>query len=437
MRVGTGRVFAVGLAATAALMIGHVRADTWKIDSISALPPIPLSDFVQETTGVTVANDHGILLGGIGSDLWHGPGDGPGVYWMLTDRGPNGQIKVSGSNRRTFPVPEFTPTILQVQAHYGTIDILQAIPLTGTDGAPINGLSNTTRDEKPYDCTATTVLPYDANGLDTEGLVRTPDGHFWLADEYSPSILHVDADGRILKRFMPAGLTPPTDPTLYDSVGALPDIYGLRKSNRGFEGLALAPDNRTLFAILQSPLSNPTKAAGDVSRTTRLLAFDTVTESVIAEYAYRLQPSTEFGETEPAEMKLSGVVALDQHRLLVLERTDKVAKLFTVNLRGATNLLETVWDALSTVPSLEQLTDVELANAGVNAVPKELVITLDSASGFPGKIEGVTVLDGRTIAIANDNDFGIGSSDMAKDCELIDSGVKSTIQTIRLDRAIK
>jgi hypothetical protein len=36
--------------------------------------------------------DHGIALGGVGSDLY--PADAPDEYWMITDRGPNGQVKL-------------------------------------------------------------------------------------------------------------------------------------------------------------------------------------------------------------------------------------------------------------------------------------------------------------------------------------------------------
>ena len=75
------------------------------------LPPTPLAAVEPQ-----IQNDRNILLGGIGSDIWHGAGDAPDQLWMVTDRGPNGQVAVKGKNRRTFPVPDFTPAILHVQA---------------------------------------------------------------------------------------------------------------------------------------------------------------------------------------------------------------------------------------------------------------------------------------------------------------------------------
>ena len=123
----------------------------------------------------------------------------------------------------------------------------------------MGGLSNLdVKDEPPYDYQAETQLPYNVNGLDTEGLVRLKNGDFWVAEEYSPSILKVDPSGKVVKRFVPQGLELPGAD--YPIVEALPAVYGKRKINRGFEGLALSPDEKTLFLVLQSPLLNPDAA---------------------------------------------------------------------------------------------------------------------------------------------------------------------------------
>jgi hypothetical protein len=421
---------------TLALSIG-LSAEGNKGKTTFTLPNVRLSTFLEQHLGLTDVNDHGIDLGGVGSDLWHGPGDGPGIYWMITDRGPNGQIKVAGKNRRTFPVPEFTPFILQVKAENGVLTILQAIPITGFAPVGVTGLSNNTRDEVPFDCSAQVALPFNQHGLDSEGLVRTTDGTFWVADEYSPSILKIEASGKVLARFVPFGLTPATVTSGYQTIEALPAILGLRKINRGFEGLALSPDQRTLYAVVQSPLSNPSKAVGDASRNTRIIAFDIASQTVIGEYVYRLQPSTEFGETDPAEMKVSSMAMLDQHRTLVLERTDKVAKIYEVDLRSASDILGSSWDSTSTIPALEGLDETGLAQGGVRTLSKNLVAVLDSADGYPQKIEGMTVLDGKTIAVANDNDFGLGTFTADASCTLIDSGIRSTLIVLPLDKPLK
>lgn len=82
--------------------------------------------------------------------------------------------------------------------------------------------------------------------------------------------------------------------------------------------------------------------------------------------------------------------------------------------------------------------DGALEAAGITPLPKEFILTLDSTQGFPQKIEGLTVLDGKTIAIANDNDFGVGSfADPTGACTLEDSGLKSQIIVLRLDQPLK
>ena len=239
----------------------------------------------------------------------------------------------------------------------------------------------------------------------------------------------------------------------------MPKLYGLkRKLNRGFEGIGLSPNEKTLYIALQSPLANPDTAIGNDSRNTRILAFDVVSEKVVAEYVYRFQftgpgnNDDEFdvldesgvplpdnaGRARPRDMKISALAILDEHRMLVLERTDLRAKVYRVDLRKATSILGTVWDDVSKpAPSLEALNaDGALELNGITPLPKSFVVTFDSTQGFPQKIEGLTVLDGKTIAIANDNDFGVGSFSGAS-CLLDDSGRESQIIVIRLDKPLK
>jgi hypothetical protein len=432
----------------------------WKAPGTYQLADVPLSGFLRETLpALGPVDDHGIDLGGIGSDLWRDRDDCAGEYWMLTDRGPNGE------NPRTFPVLEFTPHILRVRTCDGRIEALDAIPITGKHGSRdgVTGLANADNTVGPralnepfFGCNGLDPLSPNANGIDSEGLVRTSKGTFWVCEEYGPSILKIDKHGRVKDRFLPTGLTAhlpgPFDYPVDDSADSIPAIYGLtRKLNRGFEGLTLSPDERTLYVALQSPLSNPTTAVGNASRVTRILAFDLEKERVVAEYAYRFQATgpgnadDEFdvpslgttGRARSQDMKLSGLAMVDEHRMLVLERTDFKAKVYRVDLRTATNILDTKWDDVATTPSLETLNaDGALEGAGVVPLPKTFVVEMDSTAGFPRKIEGITIVDDRTIAIANDNDFGVGTFGGAG-CTLSDTGIESLIQVIRLARSLK
>jgi hypothetical protein len=440
-------------AALGVFLTTGLLAQSAAITDVFELPDISLGGFQNNYLPGSITNDHGFKLGGIGSGLWTGPGDGPGVFWMITDRGPNPQTATTPI-KRAFPVPGFTPFILQVKAENGVINILQAIPLTGNGGAGITGLPNdpastsppvpgAIRDERPFDCAATTaVIAGNHDGHDTEDLVRDVHGTFWTIEEYGPSISKIDPTGRVLKRFVPKGRESISGDH-FTVVGNLPEILDRRPRNRGFEGIALTPNNKSLMAIVQSPLTNPTTGVGNPSRVIRLIAFDLETETPTAEYVYVMQPVNEFGNTNPTEMKISALSALDEHRMLVLERTDAVAKIFIVDVRQATNILGTKWDSFATSPSLESLaqfvppsgsTDT-LASNNIQELAKELVLDLSTlGAAIPQKIEGMAVLNGKTIAISNDNDFQVGPPTCANNAP---TGVKSKIIVIKLDKPIK
>ena len=407
-----------------------------KIIATYTLPDTPIKPLQNAALPSSVANDRKVLLGSVGSDLWHGPTDPKDEFWMLTDRGPNGQIKVDGTNRRTFWVPDFTPMILRVKTEGKTIRILETIPIVGQSGKPVTGLPNLKDvDETPYEYSARDVLPFNPNGLDTEGLVRTTAGDFWISEEYSPSIVHVDRTGKVIKRYIPEGLN--LEGTDYPVAKVLPSIYGKRKINRGFEGIALSMDEKTLYMVLQSPLLNPDRKTGEVSRNTRVLVFDIPSEKVTAEYVYRFDVSKEFDpnpKNTPDEMKLSGVIAMNPTTLLILERTDLVAKLYSVDLSQATNVLGSKWNDAKTAPTLEALADP--ATAEVRVLPKSLVLDLSSLAGMPEKIEGIALIDQNTIAVSNDNDFDSEESKYDAEGNNIGKGKISQILGISLAKPL-
>ncbi|WP_405954239.1 esterase-like activity of phytase family protein [Streptomyces phaeochromogenes] len=405
-----------------------------RVTGSATLGDIPLGTFSNALLPGTVGDDRGVDLGGIGSDIY--PAGRKGEFWTVTDRGPNGQIKVAGEKRRTFPVPGFDPAIVRIRVSGGTVKVLDAIPITTSSGKPVTGLSNQKgRDEAPYSYDASTPLSYNPNGLDTEGIVRAEDGSFWLVDEYGPSLVHVSSRGKILTRYVPKGLG--LTGADYRVVEALPAVLLHRKINRGFEGLAQLPGGDLVMAV-QSPLSLPDTDAGEASLTTRLLRFSTKKRAVTAEYAYRFDPVNvvDPSEDDTSELKISSVVAVGRDRLLVEERTDKAARLQVVKLTRGADILGDKWDDDTTSPSLEQLDDP--AASGVPVLRKRLVVDLGTVKGVPGKIEGVARVDHDTLALINDNDFGMTDGPEAFDAQgrLVDSGIETTVTYVRLPRGI-
>ncbi|WP_371551813.1 esterase-like activity of phytase family protein [Streptomyces sp. NBC_00554] len=427
------------LAVVAALVVaGTASAEGYpsqpRVTRTATLGDIPLGTFSNALLPGTVTDDRGVDLGGIGSDIY--PAGRKGEFWTVTDRGPNGQIKVAGTKRRTFPVPGFDPAIVKIRVSGDTVKVLDAIPITTSGGKPVTGLPNQAgRDEAPYSYDAQTPLSYNPNGVDTEGIVRAEDGTFWLVDEYGPSLIHVSARGKVLTRYVPKGLN--LTGTDYPVVEALPSVLLHRKINRGFEGLALLPGGDLVVAV-QSPLSLPDGDSGDASLTTRLMRFSPKKRAVTAEYAYRFDPVNvvDPSEDDTSELKISSVVAVGRDKLLVEERTDKAARLQTVKLTSSANILGGPWDSDTTSPSLEQLDDP--AASGVPVLRKSLVVDLGTVDGVPGKIEGVARVNDNTLALINDNDFGMtdGTGAFNAQGRLVDSGIETTVTYVRLPRGI-
>ena len=166
-----------------------------------------------------------------------------------------------------------------------------------------------------------------------------------------------------------------------------------------------------------------------------MLAFDVTTEQVVGEYIYCFDDPAGYGAPgAPGEMKLSGVIALSPTTLLILERTDAVAKLYTVDLSQATNVVGTSWDEPAAAATLE--TWATPAAAAVKPLPKTLLIDLSQLTATPPKIEGIAIIDAQTIAIVNDNDFDLGEFDAAGN-NSNPPGAQSHLLTIRLRQPLE
>lgn len=161
-----GKVGALAVMAMSAVLLAQEPAG--EVVGVYTLPAITIADAQNGGLPVSVTNDRGLLLGGVGSDLWHGADMPQDEFWMITDRGPNGQIRVDDANRRTFPISEFTPHIVRVRIAGDAIEVLEALPIVNGEGVAVTGLSNLEgHDEKPWDYSAQVELSYNQDGLDT------------------------------------------------------------------------------------------------------------------------------------------------------------------------------------------------------------------------------------------------------------------------------
>jgi hypothetical protein len=229
--------------------------------------------------------------------------------------------------------------------------------------------------------------------------VALKDGGFWISEEYGPSLLHLDRTGRTLERYSP----------FTGGSSALPQVLQKRRANRGIEGLTLLPDRKTIVGVFEGPLDNP-KDAGRKSVITRLLSYDVKT-GLSKQYVY-LQ--------DAVDNRNSDIVAIDQKHLLVIERDGNMPgdsakpavtkRVYKIDLTNATDVSDPgngPDGMLFGGKSLESLAPADLQAAGIVPVKKELLVDLLTL-GYPhDKPEGITIVDDTTIAISNDDDFGV------------------------------
>jgi hypothetical protein len=70
----------------------------------------------------------------------------------------------------------------------------------------------------------------------------------------------------------------------YPMVGALPPLAAQRRLNRGFEGLALSPDESRLHLAFESPLAHPGDDVSGRARHVQLWTLDATIGALVAEH---------------------------------------------------------------------------------------------------------------------------------------------------------
>ena len=312
---------------------------------------------------------------GLGSGLSQRPGDPKGTFWAIADRGPNLKIKpaieryglehlkplkkVDGA--KIMPRPDIGPTICQLRLDGDTVRLVRRIPLHGASGRPISGLpipAGAADVEPAFDLKGK-ALGSDPSGADTEAIVAMSDGTFWVGDEYGPSLLHVGPDGQVLQRWVPKGLEKALKGADYDVKPVLPAIALRRRINRGFEAVAVSPDERWLYLVFQSPLAHPGVAAFENARHVRIWKLDARTGAFGAQFLYPLDAPATFlrdqkaGDVAMSDVKVSEIAVIGPDRLLILERISRTTKIYEVKLSTRFAVPAAHMD-VRTRPTLEQ-----------------------------------------------------------------------------------
>ncbi|MDP9918246.1 hypothetical protein J2W24_003903 [Variovorax boronicumulans] len=377
--------------------------------------------------------------------------DGALEFYAITDRGPNGDgptAPVPGggdgvtSISKVFPAPSFAPSFGIVRVGKTGAVLSTSVPLKRDANTKITGLpprsgvgstgETPLTDQYKFD---EAKAGYDANGLDPETLVLDKARNvLWTSDEYGPFIARLNiASGVIEKKYAPG-------PGATD----LPAVLAQRRPNRGMEGLTLDAASGVLHGFLQSPI-DPRDANGKsikakppggsntdvrhIAKFTRWLAFDPATETSKL-YAYPIDGS-QYDKDRTGNAKLGDMVSLGNGRFIVIEQGARKGdgkvfnKLMLVELpANATNIAAPEFNHNLEISSITQAPSNGVDYSTVVTMRKTELLDLNVLGWLAEKAEGLTVVDDQTLALVNDNDFGLGTVLLGADGKTVAGSVE-------------
>ncbi|MBC3877999.1 esterase-like activity of phytase family protein [Undibacterium sp. FT79W] len=359
--------------------------------------------------------------------------DGSLEFYGITDRGPNGDgpkvpnsVVTAGatgtSDAKFFPSPSFTPSIGLISVGKNGATLKSSMPIKFSSTINASGLSIAAgkvgssgevplNDAMKYDAASKTT--FSDYGLDTESVVLdTARGVFWVSDEYGPFILKIDMNtGIILKKYQPG-----------TGAADLPAVLLKRRANRGMEGLSLDAATGKLQGFIQSPLDDgkasykvpgatvaTNESIKDYAKFNRWVEFDPTTEKTKL-YAYPLD-STMYASGKTGGAKLGDLVALGGGKFIVIEQGASVdGKVF--NRLMLVQIPSDATDIAAMGTDLEKSSMTGAAVNGVNyanvvTLKKTVLFDLNGAGWLAEKAEGLALVDEYTLALVNDDDFGL------------------------------
>jgi hypothetical protein len=322
-------------------------------------------------------------LGAMGSGIaWTGDGN---RYVMIADRGPKDGAVPFLCRFHTFDIPVKAGEPIKPR-------LLSTTLLKAPGGKPYVGLA-----------TAFGEAAKDGLRLDPEGVRVAPNGNLYVSDEYGPFVIEFDRDGKQRR------LLRVPDKFEVETPGATAEEERKnnksgRQPNRGMEGLAISPDGRKLYGIMQSVLMQDgdldAKKGYVVGVNVRIVEIDTKTDAT-REFVYPM---------DDPRHGINEILAINDHEFLVLERDNKAGKeaafkkLFRIDVSGA-----------SDVSKLAKLPAKGLPDEVKAVTKKPFLDLLDPAFGLAGKdlpekFEGMAfgpdLPDGRhLLLVTTDNDM--------------------------------
>jgi len=298
---------------------------------------------------------------------------GHGELWAMPDNGYGAKTNSGDFLLRLYKI---RPDFKTADGGTGTVAVLGFLQLRDPDGKVPFALSRSDR------------LLTGAD-FDLESARPAKDGSFWFGEEFGPFLLHTDASGKVLEAPVPLpGVQSPQNPFLPD-----PNAWTLRAS-RGFEGMALSVDGKTLYPMLEGALRN------DPDPRRRILNEFTIRSGAYTGRTWQYHVDAGFPDAV-----IGDFTALDEHRFVLIERDDdqgagaRQKKVYLVDLRrvDADGFLDK-----RLVLDLLRIPDPN----GVSLPARPGEFGVGDPFSFPlQSVESLEVLGGERLLIANDNNY--------------------------------
>ncbi|WP_229072903.1 esterase-like activity of phytase family protein [Actinoplanes sp. DH11] len=362
---GAGAVaLTLALAGTASVAGGHHSKVTEP--TLTGFASLPAGTFVpgSEPSGSLVTgNTNGFAAPFADQPIQGFSGiadNGDGTFDVLSDNGYGNQ---ANSGDFLLRIQKLAPVFRTNQ-----VDVLGGVNLTDPAG------------KVPWKLTRPDRVLTGAD-FDVESIVKAADGSYWIGDEFGPYLLHFDRAGRLLAA--PTPLPGVIAPETAARTGATATLGG----SKGFEGLAQSPDGRYLYALLEGTVT------GDAAGRLRFNEFDTRTRQYTGKrLAYQLDaPAHAIGDA----------IAVDKDRFLIIERD---------NGQGATAVNKKIYLADKRDRNRDGLLDKTLVVDLMKVANPRKLGGFGTTFTFPFQtIEDVVILDAKTIAVLNDNNFPFSS----------------------------
>lgn len=251
--------------------------------------------------------------------------------------------------------------------------------------------------------------PTATRRFDPEGIRVGANGNFYVSDEYGPYIIKFDRQGNLVRRIAVPSKFFIANPNSDPNAELLGNSAG-RQANRGMEGLAISPDGKSLFGIMQNALIQDNGlAAGTTNRlglNNRILKIDLETGET-KEYVYVLDAINR-------GQGVSEILAVNDHEFLVIERDNRSnlqtppqaptrKTIYKINLENATDV-----SAIASLPAGALPTGVVPASKSlfINLLDAEYNLTATIAEKIEGLAWGPDLADGRRLLyVVSDNDL--------------------------------